>query len=93
MTAIKVLPVGRLHARHDPGKGNLPRLDRKVDVIVHAAVRQHPERELLPIESQPAQITRPIRVVPENVSPLVAPNDHVVQPTNHRHRNGRAIRQ
>ena len=85
MATVEVLRIGRLEPGHDPGKRDLPRLNGQMDVVVHQAVRQHPERELLSVEGQPTQVPRSVCVVPKDVSPLVASNDDVVKPAHHRH--------
>jgi hypothetical protein len=43
MATVEVLRIGRLEPGHDPRKRNLPGLNRQMDVVVHQAVRQHPE--------------------------------------------------
>src|SRR5262249_4717770 len=54
-----------------------------MDVVVHQAVGHQPRLELLRVMRQTPEVLPPIRVVPEDRFPLVAPTDHVVQPPSH----------
>src|SRR6266849_2743361 len=79
MPPVEGLRIGGLETRHDPRQRLLTRLDHQMDVVVHQAVRQKLEAELLPVEGQTIQIPLPIAVVSIDALALVSPRNHVVQ--------------
>src|SRR5712692_5709683 len=79
MPSIEVLRIGRLKTGHDLLQRNFDRLYGEVDVVVHEAVRQELEAELLTVVGDPIEVSRSVGIAAKNGLALVPTRDHMVK--------------